>query len=110
MIAPRDLSFLPRFTFRNRNYCREAALDVGFVSRPGCDANAHCSLAVPHCSTAPAGTIFLNRPNNALRGLCISKRHEYLIEHDLIQDAEALGFELFRGHSREPAGAFDQVR
>jgi hypothetical protein len=64
--------------------CRETMLDIHLGRRPRRHADAHRSVALPNCGTAPTRTFRLNATDYLTGALGASKGYQDLVQHDLI--------------------------
>jgi hypothetical protein len=68
----------------NADHGFQAALNIHIGRGPGRHADAHSCVPLPDGSATPTGAILLNACNDTPRHLSIPKRHQNLVEHDLI--------------------------
>ena len=84
-----------------------AAFYVLICGRPVADTDAHGSSALPDSASAPACPILLNGSDGCQSLLGHTKRHEHLIENNLVEDFEAGGAEPVAEAAGLPAIALD---
>src|SRR5579863_4689149 len=74
--------------------CRYGARDVVVGGRPGTDADAHGGPAFPGRSSAPTCARVLDQSDDALRPVVIPEGDDRLVQDDLVQDLDAVAFQL----------------
>ena len=70
---------------RNANDRVQTAFHIIFCRRPGRDADAHRRASLPHRSPTPAGSVGLNRFDDAPGRRIIAERDQYLVEYDVVR-------------------------
>ena len=86
----------------------ETALDVFFGGCPTRNADPHSGAPVPLSPAAPAGPLLLHASNDATSFLGVAKAHEYLVEHDLIENFESSLLETVSENASPAAVSLDQ--